>query len=228
MAARWTTKRKQSLLDSRVGTTRQLVDIMAKAEQKPAVFLSGSAIGWYGDQGDAPLDESFQTTAGDFGHELCAQWEHAALQAESLGVRVCLLRTGLVVGKGGGFLARMLPPFRLGLGGRIGHGRQWMSWIHRDDHVAITGKLLEDTALSGVFNLTAPTPVSNAEFTQTLSGILRRPAPLPVPAWLLKLAMGEMAELLLGGQKVLPERIMRAGYRFQHPRLEDALREVLD
>lgn len=227
MDARWTTQRKQILLDSRVGITRQLLDFMAKAEQKPKVLLSGSAIGWYGNQGDTPLNETFAGDARDFGQELCRQWEQTALQAQSLGVRVCLLRTGLVVGKNGGFLARMLPIFRLGLGGRIGHGQQWMSWVHRDDHVAITCKLLNDASLSGAFNLTAPQPVTNAEFTQTLAAALQRPALLPVPAWLLKLALGEMAELLLGGQRVLPERIVKAGYQFKLPTLEAALRDVL-
>lgn len=227
MDARWTAQRKQALLDSRVGITRQLLDFMAKAEQKPKVLLSGSAIGWYGDQGDMPLNETFACDARDFGQELCRQWEQTALQAQSLGVRVCLLRTGLVVGKDGGFLARMLPLFRLGLGGRIGHGKQWMSWIHRDDHIAIMCKLLDDASLSGAFNLTAPQPATNAEFTQTLAAALQRPALLPVPAGLLKLALGEMAELLLGGQRVLPERIEKAGYRFKFPSLDAALRDVL-
>ncbi|BBL71409.1 TIGR01777 family oxidoreductase [Methylogaea oryzae] len=227
MDARWTAKRKQALLDSRVGITRQLLDFMARAERKPAVLLSGSAIGWYGDQGDKPLNETATTDAADFGHSLCRQWEQAALEAEALGVRVCLLRTGLVIGKNGGFLARMLPAFRLGLGARLGHGRQWMSWIHLDDHVAMTCKLLDDAALSGPFNLTAPHPVTNAEFTQTLAAALHRPALLPLPAWPLKLAMGEMAELLLGGQRVLPERLLQAGYRFKFPTLDLALSEAI-
>lgn len=227
MDARWTPRRKQVLLDSRVGVTRQLVDFMTKAAQKPTVFVSGSAAGWYGDQGNTILDETSANDTDDFGHELCQRWEHAALEAEKLGVRVCLLRTGLVVGKDGGFLARMLPLFRLGLGGSIGSGCQWMSWIHRDDHIAIMGKLLSDPSLRGVFNVTAPNPVTNAEFTATLAAVLHRPALLPVPAWLLKLAMGEMATLLLGGQRVMPERIVKADYSFRFATLEKALAEVV-
>lgn len=227
MDARWTPQRKQQLLDSRVGITRQLVDFMAKAEQKPAVFISGSAVGWYGDQGDATVDETSPCQRPDFGHELCRSWEQAALAAADLGVRVCLLRTGLVVGRNGGFLARMLPLFRLGLGGPIGHGRQWMSWVHLQDHIAIIGKLLEDATLAGVFNATAPNPVSNAEFSRTLAAVLHRPAWLPLPAWLLRAAMGEMAGLLLEGQRVLPARIQQAGYRFHFPDLEIALRDVV-
>lgn len=227
LGARWTPRRKQQLLDSRVGLTQQLLAFMARAEQKPAVLLSGSAAGWYGDQGDAPLDESSPCRTPDFGHELCRRWEEAALEAEGLGVRVCLLRTGLVVGKHGGFLARMLPLFRLGLGGSLGDGRQWMPWIHLHDHIAITTLLLEDAALAGAFNLCAPHPATNAEFSRALAAVLHRPACLPLPAWLLRAAMGEMAGLLLGGQHALPQRILQAGYQFQFPQLEEALRQVV-
>lgn len=226
MARRWSPARKQVLWGSRVTLTQQLIGRMAEAEVKPRVLISGSAIGFYGDRGDQPLTESAERGTG-FGHELCAAWEAAALDAESLGVRVCLLRTGLVVGRQGGFLKPMLLPFRLGLGGRLGDGQQWMSWIHLADHVALTLFLLETASVNGVFNATAPQPVTNRAFTQTLAQLLHRPALLPLPAWLLKLAAGEMAELLLASQRVLPERALASGFRFSHETLQAALEDVL-
>jgi uncharacterized protein (TIGR01777 family) len=226
MDRRWSDARKQVLWDTRVSLTERLVARMAQARTKPSVFISGSAIGIYGDQGDALLDESSIGGEG-FGHELCAAWETAAVQAESLGVRVCLLRTGLVVGKHGGFLARMLLPFKLGLGGRIGDGRQWMSWIHLRDHVALTLFLLGTAHARGPFNATAPNPVTNMEFTRELADALKRPAFLPVPAWLLKAAAGEMSELLLGSQRVLPRQALASGFQFSYETLAPALRDVL-
>lgn len=222
----WTRRRKQVLWDSRIGITEKILRHIRSAEQKPAVFISGSAVGYYGDRGDELLDENASVGAG-FGADLCSAWEQAAMAAAAEGVRVCLLRTGLVVGKGGGFVQRMLWPFRLGLGGRIGDGRQWMSWIHLADHVAITEMLLGTDTLAGIFNAVAPNPVSNREFTESLARVLGRPALLPVPAGLLRLLMGEMAGLLLGGQKVEPRRLREAGFRFSFPGLDDALREVL-
>jgi len=226
MARRWTAARKQVLWDSRVTLTAQLVERMAAAQRKPEVLISGSAIGVYGDQGDRTLDENSPGGSG-FSAELCLAWEQAANAAEALGVRVCLLRTGLVTGKNGGFLARMLPPFKLGLGGRIGDGQQWMSWIHLADHVALTRFLLESPVARGAFNATAPQPVTNAEFTRELAKTIKRPAILPIPAWLLKLGAGEMAELLLGSQKVLPRKALASGFEFAFPNLEPALRDVL-
>jgi uncharacterized protein len=227
MARRWSAARKQVLWDSRVTLTAQLVERMAAARSKPAVLISGSAIGIYGDQGDTELDETSPCGCG-FSAELCLAWEQAAGKAEPLGVRVCLLRTGLVIGNNGGFLAQMLPPFKLGLGGRIGDGRQWMSWIHLVDHVTLTRFLLEAPEARGAFNATAPQPVTNAEFTRQLAQALHRPAVLPLPAWLLKLGAGEMAELLLGSQRVLPRKAVASGFEFAYPNLEPALREVLD
>ena len=194
--------------------------------RRPEVFLSGSAIGFYGNQGDTILDE---TSPGhdDFGHQLCAEWEQQAKKAKEQGVRVCLLRTGLVIGAQGGFLQPMLMPFKLGLGGRLGSGEQWMPWIHIDDHVAICLALLNNTELEGAFNLTAPNPVTNQNFAQTLAGILHRPAFLPAPAWVLKLMLGEMSELLLGSQRVVPKRMLDAGYSFKFTELDAALRDVL-
>lgn len=226
MAKRWTEHRKKSLWDSRVGLTEKLVERMTSVQHKPAVFISGSAVGIYGNQGDAVLDETSQFN-DEFGHRLCAAWENAALEAEKSGIRVCLLRTGLVIGKHGGFLERMLLPFKLGLGGRIGQGRQWMSWIHIKDHVGLTRHLLESPKARGPYNATAPNPVTNAEFTRELAKCLQRPALLAIPAWLLKLAMGEMAELLLGSQRVLPKKALSSGFKFSYETLEPALSNVL-
>ncbi len=223
---RWTPQRKQILLHSRIDITHALIEFIARAQTKPEVFLSGSAVGFYGDQGDKSVDEN-SLSHDEFGHQLCAEWEEAAEKAETHGVRVCLLRTGLVVGKKGGFLQPMILPFKLCLGGRLGSGMQWMPWIHIDDHVAICLALLNNTELNGKFNLTAPNPVTNKVFTQTLAGILKRPALLPAPASVLKLMLGEMSELLLGGQHAIPKRMQDAGFQFKFPELDAALRDVL-
>ena len=223
---RWTDQRKQVLWDSRVKLTERLVAYVRDAEQKPSVLISGSAIGYYGDQGDAIVDEN-AACGNDFGAALCKAWEQAGLEAEQYGLRVCLLRTGLVIGRNGGFLQRMLLPFRLGLGGRIGDGKQWMSWIHVADHVAMTLRLLNSPQLAGAFNATAPNPVTNREFTECLARVLRRPAFLPLPGAVLRLTLGEMAGLLLGGQRVLPERMREAGFEFTFAALDDALRDAL-
>ncbi|HLF97094.1 MAG TPA: TIGR01777 family oxidoreductase [Methylococcaceae bacterium] len=226
VARRWTDARKEVLWNSRVSLTEELVEFIARTEQKPAVLVSGSAVGYYGNQGDTPLDDYSRCTDG-FGHRLCAAWEKAALRARDHGVRVAVLRTGLVIGHGGGFLQRLLLPFKLGLGGRIGDGKQWMSWVHLEDHVAMTDYLLGHANLEGVFNATAPHPVTNAEFTACLARLLRRPACLPVPAVALKLLLGEMAGLLLGGQRVLPARWQQEHFPYRYPRLEEALRDAL-
>ncbi|MFN5745480.1 MAG: TIGR01777 family oxidoreductase [Methylococcaceae bacterium] len=226
MARRWSSTRKKVLWDSRVTLTDQLVHAMAMAKKKPTVFISGSAIGIYGDQGDRTINESVSGGAG-FGHELCKHWEESALNAERLGIRVCLLRTGLVIGKQGGFLEKMLLPFKLCLGGPIGDGRQWMSWIHIDDHVALACFLLGNVSARGAFNATAPKPVTNSDFTTTLATCLHRPAVFPIPAWLLKLGAGKMSELLLGSQRVLPERALALGFSFTFETLEPAIRSVL-
>lgn len=225
---RWSKQRKQQLLDSRIQTTNQMIAFISRAKQKPSVLVSGSAIGFYGDKGDELLTEnSHITTSDDFAHQLCVEWEQAALKATDDGVRVCLLRTGLVVGNDGGFLQRMLTPFKLGLGGRIGDGQQWMSGVHRNDLIGMIDMLLTASDLNGVFNATAPNPVTNHAFTQTLAKVLKRPAVLTVPAIVLKLAMGEMASLLLGGQRVIPRRFLDHGYQFQFEHLESALSEVV-
>jgi uncharacterized protein len=223
---RWTDERKLVLLHSRIDITQDLVKFIARAQIKPEVFLSGSAIGFYGNQGDTILDE-ISPGQDDFGHQLCVAWENEAEKATEYGVRVCKLRTGLVIGKNGGFLQPMILPFKLGLGGRLGSGKQWMSWVHIDDHVAICLALLNSTELDGPFNLTAPNPVTNQVFTQTLAKTLHRSAFLPLPVWVLKPLLGEMFELLLGSQRVIPKRILGANYQFKFTELSAALRQVL-
>jgi uncharacterized protein (TIGR01777 family) len=224
--ARWSAPRKQLIRASRIGLTEQLVSCIASMTVKPELLISGSAIGYYGDQGDSMLTE-LSPSHEDFSGQLCLAWEAAARQAEQYGVRVCLIRTGLVIANGGGFLQRMLLPFRLGLGGSIGNGRQWMSWIHREDWINIALTMIADSTMQGAYNATAPTPVTNAEFTRILAQCLKRPALLPVPAWLLKILLGEMSELVLGSQRVLPERLLAQGFKFQYNDLAAALNEAL-
>jgi uncharacterized protein (TIGR01777 family) len=190
------------------------------------VLLSGSAGGYYGNGGDKVLDEAM-AAGRDFPSELCASWESAARAAEQSAVRVCLLRAGLVLSQHGGLLGRMLLPFKLALGARLGDGKQWMSWVHIDDYVAMVVRLMNDTSLSGAFNMTAPTPVTNTEFTQTLAQTLHRPALFVAPSFVLKLAMGERACLLLEGQRVIPKRLQSSGFQFAHPRLDGALLDLL-
>lgn len=223
---RWNAVRKQAFLDSRIGTTQALLAWMQGLATRPEVLVSGSAIGYYGPRDATPLDET-ASPGHDFAAMLCRRWEAEALRAEDLGVRTCLLRTGIVLDHGGGALARMLPPFRLGLGGPMGDGRQWMSWIHRDDLVGMILWLLADPDVRGACNGTAPGAVTNAAFARTLAQVLGRPAWVRTPAFALKLGFGEMAGLLLTGQNVVPARALREGYRFRHPTLEGALRAIL-
>jgi len=227
-ADRWTDERKAVLMKSRIGTTQSIVEFIERAKTKPSVLLSGSAIGFYGDRGDTELDESTSVVAAeDFGHELCAAWEKTAEQAKAHNVRVCLLRTGLVLGKDGGFLKSMVLPFKLGLGGKLGSGKQWMPWIHMDDYVAICKLLLESDTLEGVFNMTAPNPVTNSDFARTLAALLKRPAFFSTPGLILELVLGEMSQLLLGSQRVIPRHILDSGYQFKYQELDAALKEVL-
>ncbi len=221
----WTAARKRLLRESRIQVTAELCDWMAAATPKPALLISGSAVGFYGNRGDLLLDE--RVPAGtDFAAHLCRDWEAEATRVEALGVRLCLLRTGLVLARDGGMLARLKLPFSLGLGGRLGDGRQWMSWIHRDDLIALIVYLLTHPTLQGAFNACAPEPVINAGFTAALAQALHRPALLPAPAVVLRLALGEMAELLLGGQRAAPQRALEAGFQFRHPTLPQALAAI--
>lgn len=223
---RWTKARRQKLIDSRIETTRAVVKLIARSRKKPHVLVSGSAVGFYGVDDQASFTED---SAGRpaFTHELCAAWEHEALAARQHGVRVCLLRTGIVLGAEGGVLARMLLPFELGLGGPMGSGRQWMSWIHLDDLVGLIIHCILVETVEGALNGTAPAPVRNAEFARELGRALHRPALLRVPAVALRLALGQLAEeALLGGQRVLPKKAAETGYQFLYPTLEEALGEI--
>lgn len=221
----WSAARKRLLRDSRIGVTTALCDWIAAAESKPALLISGSAVGYYGSRGDQLLGE--ETSVGaDFAAHLCRDWEAEAARVEVLGVRLCLLRTGLVLGRDGGMLARLKLPFSLGLGGRLGDGQQWMPWVHRDDLIGLVVYLLTHPTLQGPFNGSAPAPVTNADFTAALAQALHRPALLPMPAFALRLLLGEMAELLLGGQRALPLRAQEAGFVFRYPTLPTALADI--
>lgn len=222
---RWSEKRKKLLRESRLKTTEQLVNWIAGLETRPEVLVSGSAIGYYGSQGDLELDEDAEPKI-DFAHQLCADWETEALRAREQGVRVCLIRTGVVLGKGGA-LNKMLPPFRMGLGGPISSGRQWMSWIHIDDEVAAILHLIDHQTLEGPFNLTAPQPETNEQFSKTLASVLGRPCIFRVPAPVIWLMMGEAADLVVKGQRVVPAKLMRSGYSFRYTDLQPALTQVL-
>jgi uncharacterized protein len=225
---RWSDEYKVELLSSRVQATELLANTMATLDQPPGVFLSGSAIGWYGDRGDERLDE-LSTGGDDFLSDLCMQWEAATLAAEKAGIRTVHLRTGVVLSAKGGALKKQLPLFKVGLGGRFGNGHQWQSWISIDDEVGAITHLLS-AEMCGAVNLTAPNPVTNSEFTSTLAKVLHRPAVLPVPLFGPKLLLGsELVEtLLLAGQRVSPTALQRSGYEFHHDTLDTALRAVLD
>lgn len=223
---RWSEPRKQELRDSRLNTTRAILDWMQTAVQKPRLFLSGSAIGFYGAQGENELTETSEPHV-EFVHQLCADWEDTAKIAEELGVRTVLLRTGVVLHPDGGMLKRVWLPFKMGFGGRLGDGQQWMSWISREDWISAVLFLIQHPTAQGAFNLTAPNPVRNIEFTQTFAASLKRPTLLPMPTWFVKLAFGEMSALLLDSQRVLPKRLEDAGFVFKHPTLQGALAEVV-
>jgi uncharacterized protein (TIGR01777 family) len=214
------------LRDSRINTTRRVLDWISAQSRRPAVLISGSAVGWYGPRGDEELGEGAQP-GDDFAAQLCRDWEAEASKAQALGVRVCISRTGIVLDRGGGALAKMLLPFRFGLGGPIGSGRQWLSWIARADIVALIRWLATNENASGAYNATAPHPVTNSEFARALGEALHRPAILPMPAFALRLLLGEMAELVLTGQRVLPVRASAAGFRFTCPELPAALAAIL-
>jgi uncharacterized protein (TIGR01777 family) len=227
IAQRWTAARKQAIRDSRVRGTELIARTIAALDRRPSVLLSGSAIGYYGDRGDALLDEE-STAGGDFLAQVTRNWESATTPAANAGVRVVLLRTGVVLSEKGGALAKLLPPFKLGLGGPIGGGRQWMSWISLADELrAIEHALVTETMASPV-NLVAPNPVTNAEFAETLGRVLVRPAGIRVPAFALELLYGEMARAtILAGQRVVPRALTAAGFEFRHPTLEQALRSAV-
>jgi uncharacterized protein (TIGR01777 family) len=226
-AGRWTATRKAAIRRSRVEGTRALVEAMAAADPRPGVLVSASAIGYYGDRGPVALDES-AGPGDDFLARVCVAWEAEAQRAEDLGVRVVRLRIGVVLAPDGGALSAMLLPFRAGLGGPLGGGSQWMSWVYRGDVVGLIRDAVSNDGYAGAVNATAPNPVTNKDFVRALGRALHRPAVLPVPAVGLRLALGEMATLLLASQRVLPTVAQRLGYAWQEPELPAALARCLD
>ena len=222
---RWTRQQKEQLCQSRWHITEQLVALFHASRCPPDVLISGSAIGYYGDMGETIITED-TPPHDEFTHRLCQQWEHIALGASTDRTRVCLLRTGVVLATDGGALKKMLPPFRLGLGGPLGNGRQYLAWIHIADMVRGILWLLNNP-LRGPFNLVSPHPVTNARFTQALGKTVHRPARLAVPATVMRLLMGESAVLLLGGQHALPQRLEASGFPFRWPDIDAALQDLL-
>jgi len=226
-AGRWTSKRRRELMDSRIRSTREIVAAITRMPKRPRVLVCASGAGFYGNTGDAIADESSPKGAG-FLAELCDQWEIEAARAGSLDVRVMRLRFGPILAPHGGALGKMLPIFRLGLGGRIGSGEQWMSWISADDAMNAIRHVLTNEMSSGPVNVVSPGAVRSREFSMTLARVLRRPAVLPVPAFALRLMFGRMAvETLLASSRTTPRRLLESGFRFRHPELEGALRHVL-
>jgi uncharacterized protein (TIGR01777 family) len=224
---RWTPERKKILHASRIAATRLLVDAFTRLKQRPRVFLSASAIGYYGNRGDEVLTES-SAAGNDFLATVTRDWEAEALRAQSGGIRTVLARFGIILSAKGGALKQIVPPFKLGLGGRLGSGQQWMSWVAIDDVVGILRAAISDEKASGPVNVVAPNPVRNSEFTHVLAGVLHRPAIFPAPAFGLRLMLGEMADaLLLSSQKVRSERLPAATFPFRYENLEPALHAIL-
>lgn len=224
---RWTRRRKKLLLDSRVGSVRTLAETLTVAENPPQTLICASAVGYYGDQGERLLEDDAQPGEG-FLAEVCRHWEAAAAAAREAGVRTVHLRIGMVLSRRGGALDKMLGPFRLGLGGPLGHGRQWTSWVTLGDLVEISRFALDHPRITGGVNAVAPEPVRNREFATLLGKALGRPAILPAPAFALRLALGQMAdELLLASQRVVPRKLLEAGFEFRSGQLADAFEEVL-
>jgi hypothetical protein len=220
---RWTNSRKSALRSSRILSTRQLISAVRAAKHRPAVFIQGSAVGYYGTAGDEVLDEA-SPPGSDFLATLCRDWEAEGRHAEALGCRVVIVRTGIVLARDGGAIKKMLLPFQFGLGGPIASGRQYMSWIHRDDWVALVVWVLETAAVTGAINATAPAPVTNAEFSRAFGAALHRPAALPMPGFVLRLLIGEMADVaLIRGQRVVPKRAQEIGFTFTYPAIDAAM-----
>jgi len=223
VAQRWTEEAKKEIRDSRVLSTRNLVAALHDARSGPTVLVSQSASGWYGARGDEKVDES-EPAAGDFLARVCVEWEAEATKAEELGARVVLTRTGVVLSETGGALEKMLPPFKLGVGGPVAGGRQYVPWVHTDDVVGSLLHCLDSEAARGPVNVTAPEPVTNAELSKALGRVLHRPAVAPVPAFAIKALYGEMAAIVTTGVRAVPARLEELGYAFRRPGLDDALR----
>lgn len=223
----WTAARRQVLWLSRVDLTRELVQWISQQSVPARTLISASAVGWYGDGLDDNLDESSPPGGKDFGSKLCVAWEQEANRADALGLRVVVLRIAPVLAPKGGMLARLRLPFSLGLGGRLGNGQQWMPWIHLDDIVGLIDFMLQNEYCRGPYNACAPEQLRNAAFTKALAGALGRPAFMHVPAWVLQKLLGEMSVLLLGGQRVMPQRVQQAGYTFLYPDLNSAFANLI-
>ncbi len=226
VAQRWTPEVRRRIRESRVRSTARLVEALEALAPRPSVLVCASATGYYGDRGEEVLDETSGPGEG-FLAETCVEWEKAAQVAESLGVRVVRLRFGMVLGREGGALKKMLPFFRLCLGGRLGSGQQWMPWIHLEDAAALAEWALTQEGASGAFNAVAPYPARNADFTRAMEGILGRPELFTVPEWALRLALGDGAQIALASQRVTPRAALAAGFRFRYPVLAEALRALL-
>ena len=224
---RWTDEKKRAIRDSRVLGTRSVVEAISKLKDKPKVLVAASAIGFYGERGDEEMTES--AAAGDtFLADVSKQWEAESRRAEDAGIRTVLLRTGIVLSKEGGALGTMLTPFKMGVGGVVGSGKQWMSWIEIDDHIAAINYAIENENLRGAVNSTSPHPVTNQDFTKMLGEVLYRPTFLPVPEFIVSMALGEMGdELLLTSTKVLPKRLLDAGFEFKYPNLKSAIEHAV-
>lgn len=227
ISKRWSAQYKDQLINSRVNTTLDIMRLIARLEQRPKVLITASAIGYYGCQQDQLIDEQSDANQ-EFTHTLCHKWEQAALKAQEFNVRTCIIRLGVVLGAKGGALSQMLPAFKLGLGGKIGSGQQYFSWVHIDDVLNAIDFLIQNEHLHGAFNLTSPNPVTNEQFSHALAKAVNRPCFFTTPGWVIKLLFGEMGgTLLLNGQKVIPARLQAAQYHFIHPNLDDALKDVV-
>ena len=219
---RWTEEYKKLIYDSRINSTRALVQHFKTQSHRPGVFVCASAVGFYGDRGEDVLDES-QTPGTDFLAHVCVDWETEAQKAEGFGVRVVCIRTGIVLGKGRGMLGTLVPIFRFGIGGRMGRGTQWFSWIHMDDLISIYETAVLDSRISGPVNAVAPEAVRNTELVSSLGKVLRRPTIIPLPAFALRLIVGEFAEAILGSQRVVPTKLTDVGFHYVYPKLREAL-----
>ncbi len=226
-SGRWTAEKKRRIRDSRVASGGAVLQAIREAKEKPLALLQGSAVGYYGPRGDEPVGED-APPGNDFLADVCKEWEASTAEAEALGVRRAMLRTGIVLAREGGALPRMAMPFRLGIGGPVGNGRQWFPWIHLADEVGAIRFLLQHEDARGPFNFTAPNPVTNRELSRSLGRVLSRPSFLPVPGFALRIAFGELADTLLQGQRAIPSRLLALGYVFQYPEVEPALKSLLD
>ncbi len=228
---RWSSDQKQAICQSRWQITNKLSALIKASHNPPATFISASAVGFYGRQGEQHIDEDFklnQKSQSEFTHKVCSQWEQEALYAVNDSTRVCIVRIGLVLGAHGGALAKMLPAFKLGLGGPIANGKQGMSWIHQTDLIRLIEFMLDNEDCSGIYNGCAPNPVSNKVFTHEMGRALKRPTCIPAPAFGLKLALGEMSTLLIDGQYVVPKKALADGFEFSYANIDDAFNEIFE